>query len=116
MEQAFALHTDYAPQGDQPAAIAQIAANIEAGVRDQVLPGVTGSGKTFTMAQVVAHCRRPALVPAPNKTLPSGFSCVAGRESKSRQCRAQRKKLLCRDLAAMPEVVEAFSPQAPHAG
>ncbi|MCL2123513.1 MAG: excinuclease ABC subunit UvrB [Desulfovibrionaceae bacterium] len=69
MERAFALRTDYAPKGDQPAAIARIAANIEAGVRDQVLLGVTGSGKTFTMAQVIASCRRPALVLAPNKTL-----------------------------------------------
>ena len=57
------------PRGDQPAAIEQIAANIGAGVRDQVLLGVTGSGKTFTMAQVIANCRRPALVLAPNKTL-----------------------------------------------
>jgi len=69
LERAFALRTDYAPKGDQPAAIARIAANIEAGVRDQVLLGVTGSGKTFTMAQVIASCRRPALVLAPNKTL-----------------------------------------------
>ena len=69
MAQDFELHTDYSPQGDQPAAVAQIAANLNAGVRDQVLLGVTGSGKTFTMAQVVANCRRPALVLAPNKTL-----------------------------------------------
>ncbi|MDR2695870.1 MAG: excinuclease ABC subunit UvrB [Deltaproteobacteria bacterium] len=69
MGNAFALRTDYAPRGDQPAAIAQIVASIEAGVRDQVLLGVTGSGKTFTMAQVIAGCRRPALVLAPNKTL-----------------------------------------------
>jgi excinuclease ABC subunit B len=69
LENAFELRTDYAPQGDQPEAIAQIVANIDAGVRDQVLLGVTGSGKTFTMAQVIANCRRPALVLAPNKTL-----------------------------------------------
>jgi len=66
---SFELHTDYAPKGDQPAAIAQIASNIKAGVRDQVLLGVTGSGKTFTMAQVIADCQRPTLVLAPNKTL-----------------------------------------------
>jgi len=69
LENAFELRTDYVPRGDQPAAIEQIAANIGAGVRDQVLLGVTGSGKTFTMAQVMANCRRPALVLAPNKTL-----------------------------------------------
>ncbi len=68
-EKHFELHSDYVPQGDQPEAIAQIVANIEAGVRDQVLLGVTGSGKTFTMAQVIAACGRPALVLAPNKTL-----------------------------------------------
>ena len=69
MERAFVLQTDYAPKGDQPAAIEQIASNIEAEVRDQVLLGVTGSGKTFTMAQVISRCRRPTLVLAPNKTL-----------------------------------------------
>ncbi|MDR0238619.1 MAG: excinuclease ABC subunit UvrB [Deltaproteobacteria bacterium] len=69
MEKAFELRTDYAPKGDQPVAIEQIASNIEAGVRDQVLLGVTGSGKTFTMAQVIASCQRPALILAPNKTL-----------------------------------------------
>ncbi len=57
------------PTGDQPAAIEQLASNIEAGVREQVLLGVTGSGKTFTMANVIARVNRPALVLAPNKTL-----------------------------------------------
>lgn len=65
----FRLRTDYVPTGDQPAAIEQLASNIEAGVRDQVLLGVTGSGKTFTMANVIARVNRPALVLAPNKTL-----------------------------------------------
>ncbi len=65
----FILHTEYEPRGDQPEAIGQIVSNIEAGVTDQVLLGVTGSGKTFTMAQVIARCGRPALVLAPNKTL-----------------------------------------------
>ena len=65
----FKLRTEYAPTGDQPAAIEQLASNIEAGVRDQVLPGVTGSGKTFTVANVIAQVNRPALVLAPNKTL-----------------------------------------------
>ncbi len=65
----FRLRTDYVPTGDQPAAIEQLASNIEAGVRDQVLLGVTGSGKTFTVANVIAQVNRPALVLAPNKTL-----------------------------------------------
>ena len=65
----FRLRTDHVPTGDQPAAIEQLASNIEAGVRDQVLLGVTGSGKTFTMANVIARVNRPALVLAPNKTL-----------------------------------------------
>lgn len=65
----FKLRTEYVPTGDQPAAIEQLASNIEAGVRDQVLLGVTGSGKTFTVANVIAQVNRSALVLAPNKTL-----------------------------------------------
>jgi excinuclease ABC subunit B len=59
----------FEPAGDQPAAIRQLLAGIEAGERDQVLLGVTGSGKTFTMAKVIEHIQRPTLVLAPNKTL-----------------------------------------------
>ena len=65
----FSLETTYTPQGDQPEAIAQLVDNIAAGVPAQVLLGVTGSGKTFTMANVIARCQRPSLVLAPNKTL-----------------------------------------------
>lgn len=65
----FTLVSNFTPAGDQPAAIDALVANIKAGVRDQVLLGVTGSGKTFTMAQVVAKIQRPTLVLAPNKTL-----------------------------------------------
>ena len=65
----FSLQTDYTPMGDQPEAIAALAENILSGVPAQVLLGVTGSGKTFTMANVIARCNRPALVLAPNKTL-----------------------------------------------
>src|ERR1700761_617438 len=61
--------SDYAPAGDQPAAIKQLLAGIAAQERDQVLLGVTGSGKTFTMAKVIESCQRPTLVLAPNKTL-----------------------------------------------
>ncbi|MCA1909698.1 MAG: excinuclease ABC subunit UvrB [Magnetospirillum sp.] len=65
----FKLVSDYQPSGDQPAAIAELVAGVEGGERDQVLLGVTGSGKTFTMAHVIATTKRPALVLAPNKTL-----------------------------------------------
>ena len=65
----FSLQSDHQPTGDQPEAIAQLVDNIQAGVPAQVLLGVTGSGKTFTMANVIARCNRPALVLAPNKTL-----------------------------------------------
>ncbi|CAK7032886.1 MAG: UvrABC system protein B [Desulfovibrio sp.] len=69
MASIFDLQTHYTPGGDQPEAIAQLVENLEQGVRDQVLLGVTGSGKTFTMAQTIAKVSRPALILAPNKTL-----------------------------------------------
>ena len=65
----FSLETAYTPTGDQPGAINELVANLQAGVPAQVLLGVTGSGKTFSMANVIARCNRPALVLAPNKTL-----------------------------------------------
>ncbi|HMA52317.1 MAG TPA: excinuclease ABC subunit UvrB, partial [Magnetospirillaceae bacterium] len=65
----FDLVSDYNPAGDQPTAIHDITAGLAAQERDQVLLGVTGSGKTFTMAHVIAKTKRPALVLAPNKTL-----------------------------------------------
>jgi len=66
---AFSLETAYTPQGDQPEAITMLVENLQQGVRDQILLGVTGSGKTFTMAQTIARSGRPALILAPNKTL-----------------------------------------------
>ncbi|UVC11514.1 excinuclease ABC subunit UvrB [Rhizobium sp. TH2] len=66
---AFDLVTDYQPAGDQPTAIKDLTDGLEAGERSQVLLGVTGSGKTFTMAQVIARTGRPAVILAPNKTL-----------------------------------------------
>ena len=66
---AFDLVSDYHPSGDQPTAIHDLTEGLKAGERDQVLLGVTGSGKTFTMAHVIARTGRPALVLAPNKTL-----------------------------------------------
>jgi excinuclease ABC subunit B len=65
----FELVADFAPQGDQPAAISALVAGLEDGRSAQVLLGVTGSGKTFTMAHVIARVNKPALVIAPNKTL-----------------------------------------------
>src|SRR5208283_5888963 len=61
--------SEYQPSGDQPDAIRQLLAGIGAQERDQLLLGVTGSGKTFTMAKVIEAVQRPALVLAPNKTL-----------------------------------------------
>ena len=65
----FQLSTTYKPQGDQPRAIAELISGIHAGEKDQVLLGVTGSGKTFTMAKVIENLQRPALILAHNKTL-----------------------------------------------
>ena len=65
----FELVSDYAPAGDQPAAIAELVEGINAGEHSQVLLGVTGSGKTFTMAKIIEETQRPALVLAHNKTL-----------------------------------------------
>ena len=65
----FKIHSEYRPMGDQPTAIESIVKNINNGVKDQVLLGVTGSGKTFTIANVIEKVQRPALIIAPNKTL-----------------------------------------------
>ena len=65
----FKLHQPYAPAGDQPEAIAKIVEGIGDGLAFQTLLGVTGSGKTYTMANAIARLGRPALVLAPNKTL-----------------------------------------------
>ena len=66
---ALAIQSELTPKGDQPQAIAELVAQVNAHERDQVLLGVTGSGKTFTMAKVIEATQRPALVLAPNKTL-----------------------------------------------
>ena len=65
----FELVSEFVPAGDQPEAIDELTVGLEAGERDQVLLGVTGSGKTFTMAHVIQNQNRPTLVLAPNKTL-----------------------------------------------
>jgi excinuclease ABC subunit B len=65
----FRLDSPFEPAGDQPNAIAELVSGVSAGERNQVLLGVTGSGKTYTMAQVIQRTQRPALILAPNKTL-----------------------------------------------
>ena len=65
----FKIHSKYTPTGDQPEAIRELSENIKKGVKDQVLLGVTGSGKTFTIANVIEKTQRPSLILAPNKTL-----------------------------------------------
>jgi excinuclease ABC subunit B len=65
----FVLNSDFEPTGDQPQAIAELVEGLAGQERDQVLLGVTGSGKTFTMAQIIEKTQRPALILAPNKTL-----------------------------------------------
>jgi excinuclease ABC subunit B len=69
MSQKFRLETKYQPTGDQPTAIAQLIKGLEAGEREQTLLGVTGSGKTFTMANIIQNRQTPTLVLAHNKTL-----------------------------------------------
>src|ERR1700726_1251145 len=69
IEKPFQLHSEFRPAGDQPQGIDELVEGLERGERDQVLLGVTGSGKTFTMAHVIARLQRPAIVLAPNKTL-----------------------------------------------
>ena len=65
----FKLHSEFSPTGDQPKAIEKIVENLENGITDQILLGVTGSGKTFTVANVIEKINRPSLIMAPNKTL-----------------------------------------------
>ena len=71
----FILHSKYKPAGDQPKAIEMLTAGVEAGMKSQTLLGVTGSGKTFTMANIIANLNRPTLVLAHNKTLAAQLCC-----------------------------------------
>ncbi|MCL1858939.1 MAG: excinuclease ABC subunit UvrB [Oscillospiraceae bacterium] len=75
----FQLVSEFAPTGDQPQAVDRLAENIEKGAREQVLLGVTGSGKTFTMANIIAKLNRPTLILAHNKTLAAQL-CTEFRE------------------------------------
>lgn len=65
----FKLRSEFSPKGDQPAAIAELTGAVDAGVKHQTLLGITGSGKTFSIANVIQNTQRPALIMAPNKTL-----------------------------------------------
>ena len=69
MSEIFKIQADYYPTGDQPKAIEFLCNNLDSKVRDQILLGITGSGKTFTMASIISRLQRPALVLAHNKTL-----------------------------------------------
>ncbi|HCP13605.1 MAG TPA: excinuclease ABC subunit B, partial [Planctomycetaceae bacterium] len=69
MDQQFQLHSEFAPAGDQPKAIEALVSGVRDQRRTQVLLGVTGSGKTFTMANVIQRVQRPTLVLSHNKTL-----------------------------------------------
>jgi excinuclease ABC subunit B len=69
MSEGFQLHTDFKPSGDQPLAISRLAKNIRAGKRFQTLLGATGTGKTFSIANIIQEIQQPTLVMAPNKTL-----------------------------------------------
>ena len=69
MAQRFSIKSDFTPSGDQPDAIAALLGGLARGEREQVLLGVTGSGKTFTVAHVIQATQRPTLILAPNKTL-----------------------------------------------
>ncbi|HYZ21664.1 MAG TPA: DEAD/DEAH box helicase family protein, partial [Rhodopila sp.] len=69
MTRQLEVVSDYEPAGDQPTAIAELVQGVQAGEGDQVLLGVTGSGKTFTMAKVIEAVQKPTLILAPNKTL-----------------------------------------------
>lgn len=74
-DKKFILHSDFAPTGDQPEAIEKLTEGLRAGMKYQTLLGVTGSGKTFTMANVIANLNRPTLILSHNKTLAAQLCC-----------------------------------------
>ena len=89
----FKVVSEYSPAGDQPQAIEKLAEGLENGLREQVLKGVTGSGKTYTMAKVIEKVNRPTLVLAHNKTLAAQL-CAEFREFFPEQCRGVLRLLL----------------------
>lgn len=92
----FQLFQPFPPAGDQPTAIAQLCEGVQDGLSYQTLLGVTGSGKTFTMANVIARLGRPAIVFAPNKTLAAQLYRVQGLFP------PQRGRVLCQLLRLLP--------------
>ena len=91
--QPFKVVSPYEPAGDQPKAIQQLAQNIESGMRYETLLGVTGSGKTYTMAKTIEAVQKPTLVLAPNKTLAAQLAAEL-KEFLSKQCRGVLRELL----------------------
>ena len=81
IDKPFKLVSPYSPTGDQPEAIAKLVEGIKRGDKEQTLLGVTGSGKTFTMANIIAQMNRPTLVLAHNKTLAAQLCSECGRRS-----------------------------------
>ena len=75
MSQQFEIQANFEPAGDQPEAIKQLVNGVESGISHLTLLGVTGSGKTFTMANVIQAVQRPTLILAPNKTLAAQLYC-----------------------------------------
>lgn len=85
MSKPFKLHSAFRPSGDQPEAIRRLEEGLEDGLAHQTLLGVTGSGKTFTIANVIADLQRPTMVLAPNKT-PGGAAVWRDERVLSREC------------------------------
>ena len=119
----LAVVSEFEPAGDQPEAIEELTAGLNNGERDQVLLGVTGSGKTFTMAHVIANVQRPALILAPNKTLAaqlygemkslsspatrSNISCLITTTTSPRPtCRVQRHIHVEKGFASINEQID----------
>ncbi len=93
----FNLQTRFEPAGDQPTAIAQLTEGVEAGLSHQTLLGVTGSGKTFTIANVIQKMQRPAIIMAPNKD--AGGAAVWRVQGVLPE---QRRRVLCFLLRLLP--------------
>ena len=82
----FKLVANFRPTGDQPEAIAKLADGLKKGYRDQTLLGVTGSGKTFTMAAVIAKIQKPTLVISHNKLWPPSFTANSNNSFRKTRC------------------------------
>src|SRR5215211_5091474 len=109
IEKPFRLHSEFEPAGDQPQAIDELCEGLERGEREQVLLGVTGSGKTFTMAHVIARTGRPAIILAPNKTLAAQIDRM--RHSATRAIRERRDVVVVASVSCIYGIgsVETYS-------